>query len=335
MKTYRITPGAGLESLTVHDEPSRALSAREVRVRVHAVSLNHRDLLIARRPATDPRPTVPVSDGAGEILEIGPDVRRLRVGDRVVGSFFPEWIEGPVTADKTRRAFGGGVDGWLTEELVVAEDALAVVPRELSYELAATLPCAGVTAWNALFETSPLGPDASVLLLGTGGVSVLALQLAHAAGLRTFITSSSETKLERARSLGADERIDYARQPEWEREVLERTGGRGVDRVLEIGGEGTLARSVAAARHGGSVVVIGGVTGFGGGVAPGVLLTQSKSLVGLYVGSRAHLERLLGVVARHRLPPVIDETFAFADARAAYAHLASGRHFGKVVIRLA
>lgn len=334
MKTYRMLPGAGLSSLASMEETAPMLGPQDVRVRVRAVTLNYRDLLIAQRPANDARPTIPTSDGAGEVVALGSEVGRFALGDRVVGSFFPAWIEGPTSFDKTRLAFGGSIDGWLAEEVVVDASALVRIPEALSYVEAASLPCAGVTAWNALFQTAPLTPGDSVLLLGTGGVSIAALQLARAAGLTTIVTSSSAAKLERVRALGADHVIDYGATPAWEKEVLRITEGRGVDRVLEIGGEGTLLRSVAATRYGGSVAMIGGVTGFGGGVAPGVLISQSKSLLGIYVGSREHLASLARFVAARSIAPVIDRVFAFDEAREAFAHLEGGSHLGKVAIAL-
>ena len=333
MLAYRIVPGSGIAGLASREDRSSPPLHGEVRVRVGAASLNYHDLMLARNSQKSPPDgVIPVSDAAGEVIDVGPGVTRFRAGDRVTASFFPHWVDGAPTPEKASAAFGGALDGLLAEEVTVAERSLIATPPGLSDAEAATLPCAGVTAWNALFVSASLKPGSTVLLLGTGGVSVWALQLAHAAGLRTIVTSSSDAKLDKARGLGANHVINYRSRPEWQTDVLEATGGRGVDLVVEVGGEGTLSRSLSATRMGGTVAVIGGVTGFGGGVAPSALIPGSKKLVGIFVGSRTHLEELGRFVTEAKIRPVIDRVFPFAEARAAYEHLESGGHFGKVVI---
>jgi NADPH:quinone reductase-like Zn-dependent oxidoreductase len=334
MQAYYILPGDNIGGLRTADIPARPLASNEVRLRVHAVSLNYRDLMVAsgKYLVKADQPIIPCSDGSGEVMEVGPAVTRVRPGDRVAASFFPYWIDGAPAPDKMRRALGGDTDGMLAEEVVLHEDALVKIPDCMSYVAASTLPCAGVTAWNAIFVSSQVRPGDSVLLLGTGGVSVLGLQLAKAAGLNAIITSSSDQKLQRARDLGADITINYRTTPEWQDEVLRQTGGLGADVVLEVGGQGTVNRSIAAASMGGSIAIIGGVSGFGGEVNPATLLASSKRMVGIFVGSRTMLERVVRFVDHARIEPVVDRVFPFHQAKEAYRHMESGSHFGKVVI---
>ena len=335
MRAYQILHGANIDGLQCIDYPERDLGLGEVRIRVHAVSLNYRDLMVASGNylVTVDDPIIPCSDGAGEVLAVGPGVNRLQVGDRVAGSFFPHWIDGAPTPDKVRHGLGGDIDGMLAEEVILHEDALAKIPASLSFVEAATMPCAAVTAWNAIFVSSNnVKPGDTVLLLGTGGVSVLGLQLARAAGLRTIVTSSSNDKLARARELGAHHTINYGSIPEWHEEVLHLTGNLGASVVLEVGGKGTVNRSVSAAVMGGTVAIIGGVSGFGGEVNPATLLSSAKRMVGIYVGSRTMLEDVMRFVDVAGVKPVIDRVFSFGQAQEAYRYMASGAHFGKVVI---
>ena len=335
MRAYQILPGSNIDGLQCVDYPERELAPGEVRMRVHAVSLNYRDLMVASGNylVNVDDPIIPCSDGAGEVLAVGSGVTRLQVGDRVAASFFPYWQDGRTAPEKVRHALGGDIDGMLAEEVVLHEDALAKIPASLSFIEAATMPCAGVTAWNAIFVSSNgIKPGDTVLLLGTGGVSVLGLQLARAAGLRTIITSSSDEKLQRARELGAHHTINYQAIPEWHEEVLALTQGRGADVVLEVGGQGTVNRSVSAAAMGGTVAIIGGVSGFGGEVNPASLLSSAKRMVGIFVGSRAMLEEVMRFADVTGLKPVIDRVFPFAQAQDAYRYMESGSHFGKVVI---
>jgi NADPH:quinone reductase-like Zn-dependent oxidoreductase len=335
MRAYQILPGDGIDGLQCVDVPERELGTGEVRVRVHAVSLNYRDLMIASGNylVTVDDPIIPCSDGAGEVLALGAGVSRVQPGDRVAASFFPYWQDGPSSPEKVRHALGGDIDGMLAEEVVLPEEALVRIPPGMSFVDASTMPCAGVTAWNAIFESSNrIRPGDTVLLLGTGGVSILGLQLARAAGLETIITSSSDEKLQRARELGAHHTINYRSVPEWQEEVLRLTNGVGAHVVLEVGGQGTVNRSVASTAMGGSVAIIGGVSGFGGEVNPASLLMGAKRLVGIFVGSRSMLEQVLRFAATSGLQPVVDRVFTFDQVREAYRHMESGAHFGKVVI---
>lgn len=335
MRAYQILPGANIDALQCVDYPDRDLAPFEVRIRVHAVSLNYRDLMVASGNylVTVDDPIIPCSDGAGEVLAVGPGVTRVQVGDRVAGSFFPYWQDGATSPEKIRHALGGDIDGMLAEEVVLHEEALAKIPASLSFVEAATMPCAGVTAWNALFVSSnAIKPGDTALFLGTGGVSVLGMQLAGAAGLRTIITSSSDEKLQRARELGAHHTINYQSIPEWHEEVLALTQGRGANVVLEVGGKGTVNRSVSAAAMGGTIAIIGGVSGFGGEVNPASLLATAKRLVGIFVGSRTMLDDVMRFADVTGLKPVIDRVFPFGQAKEAYRYMESGSHFGKVVI---
>jgi NADPH:quinone reductase-like Zn-dependent oxidoreductase len=338
MRAYQILPGDGIDGLQCVDFPDRELGTGEVRIRVHAVSLNYRDLMVASGNylVNVDDPIVPCSDGAGEVIAVGAGVSRVQVGDRVAASFFPHWEDGPASPQRIRHALGGDIDGMLAEQVVLSEEALVKIPPAMSFVDASTMPCAGVTAWNAIFESSnAIRPGDTVLLLGTGGVSVLGLQLARAAGLRTIITSSSDEKLQRARELGAHHTINYRTFPEWQEEVLRLTQGAGANVVLEVGGQGTVNRSVASSAMGGSVAIIGGVSGFGGEVNPATLLASAKRMVGIYVGSRTMLEKVLRFADITGLQPVVDRVFTFGQAREAYRHMESGSHFGKVVIAVA
>lgn len=333
---YSIRRGAGIDGLARVTRAQPAPGPHDVRVRMRAVALNYRDLMIARGDSGVPGlDVVPASDGAGEVVEIGSEVTRFRVGDRVMSTFFPDWHEGAPDNARTARGLGGSTDGVLAEEVVMSEDAWVSIPAHLDFVEAATIPCAAVTAWNALFVAAPLKPGDSVLLLGTGGVSIWALQLAKAAGLRVLITSSDDAKLDRAIVLGADATVNYRRTPEWQDEVLRLTGGRGVDRVLDVGGPDTLPRSIAAARTGATIAVIGRLTGTAGvTIDPAALFGGSKRLFGVMVGSRAMSDDLSRFVELAGVRPVIDRLFDFDHAREAYAYLDTAQHFGKVVIRL-
>lgn len=333
---WSIRRGAGIDGLARTTRTSAALGPHDVRVRMRAVALNYRDLMVARGDSGVPNTDfIAASDGAGEVVEVGANVTRFRAGDRVIGAFFPDWHDGAPEPTKVARALGGSADGVLAEEVVMDERAWAAMPAHLDFAEAATIPCAAVTAWHALFGLDPLKPGDSVLLLGTGGVSTWALQLAKAAGLRVVITSSDDAKLDRAVALGADATINYRRTAEWQNEALRLTGGRGVDRVLDIGGPDTLPRSIAATRNGGTITVIGRLTGTAGVmIDPAALFGGTKRLAGVLVGSRAMTEDIVRFVALAGIRPVIDRLFDFEDAPNAYRYLGDAQHFGKVVIRL-
>ena len=334
MRAYELQPRDGFDALTLVERPSPALRPTDVRVRVRAVSLNFRDLTIAKGARKRKAPVVPVSDGAGEVIEVGAAVTRYKTGDRVAGAFFPNWLDGGMTEAAHAAALGGSHDGMLAEEVVLPETAWVRMPARLSFDAAATLPCAGVTAYHALFEGAQLRPGDVVVLQGTGGVSMFGLQLAKAAGARVIVTSSNAAKRERALALGADHVIDYKAEAAWGDAARAWTGGRGADIVIEVGGPGTFDQSVAALRYGGTMSLLGVLTGTKGEISTYGVFHKALRIAGIYVGSVAMFEGLVRALEARQIDPIIDRTFGFAEAKDAYAYLASGAHFGKVVIRV-
>jgi len=336
MKTYEYSK-LGLENLTLVERSVPRPAAGEVVVKFHAASLNFRELLFARGLYNpNPRlPAIPGSDGAGEVTAVGEDVSRWKIGDRVCPIFMQGWLEGPLTPAKQGTSLGGGgdFDGTLREYGAFHEDGLVRIPDHLSYQEAATLPCAAVTAWNALVNVGRIKAGDTILTLGTGGVSVFAIQIAKLHGARVIATSSSDEKLARVRKLGADETINYKTTPDWDAEVLRLTGGAGVDHVVEVGGAGTLPRSANATRVGGVISVIG-ILAQGEGLNPLKVLMKTLLVQGIFVGSRHMFEELNHAVTVARLKPVIDRTFAFGQLREALDYMHSGAHCGKIVIRL-
>ncbi|HEX8185567.1 MAG TPA: NAD(P)-dependent alcohol dehydrogenase [Blastocatellia bacterium] len=335
MKVYEVQQFGEIENLALveRDEPEPARN--EVVVKFHAASLNYRDLMFIKG-TYNPKaklPAVPFSDGAGEVVKIGDNVTGWKVGDRVCPIFTQGWIEGEPSIQKNRLTLGAGaLDGVLREYAAFDEKGLVKIPEHLSFEEAATLPCAGVTAWNALVVSGKIRAGETVLALGTGGVSIFALQLAKLHGARVIITSSSDQKLERARELGADEMINYKNAPDWDREVLGLTNRIGVDHVIEVGGVGTLSKSLNAVRVGGHVPLIG-VLSQGGDFNPISVLMKGVRLQGIFVGSRQMFEDMNRAIEANRMKPVIDKTFAFEEAREALKYMESGSHFGKIVVR--
>jgi len=335
-KQYQLRKsGDGLPALTLVEVPVRQPGKHEVLVRVKAVSLNRRDIYmrLGRYPGPVAENLVPLSDGAGEVVATGPGTTRFRKGDRVAAIFFQKWIDGDPTPESMATALGGAIHGMLSQYVTLNENGLVAIPEHLSYEEAATLPCAGVTAWNALVTRGRTRPGQFVLLQGTGGVSILGLQLAQALGARPVITSSSDEKLARARTLGAVATINYRTTPEWDKAVIEATGG-GVEQVLEVGGKQTLGKALASMAPGGHVALIGGLTEFGGDIPAHALMGRTATASGIYVGSRADFEALNAFLGKHRFKPAIDKVFEFDNAPAAFDYMDSGNLFGKVVIRL-
>ncbi len=326
----------GLDHLKRVERPEPAGGANEVVVRLRAVSLNYRDLLMVQGKY-NPRmkfPRVPLSDGAGEVVSVGAKVTAWKTGDRVVVPFFPAWLEGELTPAKSASALGGDVDGVLRELAVFRADALLPIPPHLSFEQAATLPCAAVTAWNGLFVSGNLQPGRTLLLQGTGGVSLFGLQFGRMAGATIILISSSDAKLERARAMGAHHTINYRTEPDWGKRVLEVTDGRGVDLTLEVGGAGTLSQTLRATGYAGHVSLIGVLSGIAGEVQIGHILHKALTIRGIYVGSRAMFQEMNGAITKHRLEPVIDHVFSFNEAPEAFRHLESGQHFGKIVVNI-
>jgi NADPH:quinone reductase-like Zn-dependent oxidoreductase len=335
LKAYELHPQEGLDALQLVDRPEpSALGPHDVRVRVRAVSLNYRDLVMARGAKKRTQRVVPVSDGAGEVVGVGDKVTRVKVGDRVAAAFFPTWLNGSLAEEHHANALGGSLDGMLAEQVVLAETAWVKIPAQFSFEQASTWPCAGVTAWNALFEAATLKPGDTILVQGSGGVSIFALQLARATGAQVIATSSAAEKRARLERMGAAQVIDYRDNPKWGDAVRAATGGRGVDIAVEVGGAGTFDQSIKALRYGGTMSLLGILAGTQGPIDTYSIFHKNIRVHGLYVGSVAMFEDFVRAVDASRLEPIIDKVFPFAEARAAYEHLASGQHFGKIVIRV-
>ena len=336
MKQFEIRE-FGIDRLQIAEADKPAPGFGQVLVRLTAASLNYRDLMVVEGKYNPKlrRPMIPLSDGAGVVEEIGPGVTRFRPGDRVSSCFFDNWSDGLITPEKAGSARGGGIDGVLREFAVFSQDGIVKTPASLTDEEAATLPCAAVTAWHALFEEQPPVPGETVLLQGTGGVSIFALQFAKAAGLRTIITSSSDQKLERARALGAAETINYKTKPKWEEDVRALTAGGGVDHVIEVGGSDTLPKSLRAIRMAGTVSVIGVLSGVDPAVAPTSILMNSARVQGIYVGSRAMFERMNRAIEVRgiKIKPVVDSVFPWTDYKEALRYMQSQQHFGKICLK--
>jgi NADPH:quinone reductase-like Zn-dependent oxidoreductase len=340
VRAWEIRGGFGLDHLILGERPDPAAHGApgpgQVLVRLRAASLNYRDLMTAEG-TYNPRqklPLIPCSDGAGEVVAVGAGVTRVAVGDRVCSTLPQRWIAGEPTRERVRSTLGGPFDGVLAEQAVLAEDGVVTAPAHLTDEEAATLPCAAVTAWNALVTEGRLAPGDTVLVQGTGGVSLFALQIARLLGARVIVTSSSDEKLERARALGADHGINYRTVADWGAQAKELTGGRGVDHVVEVGGAGTLEQSLRAVRFGGRISLIGVLAGGKAEIPLALIFMQKVSVQGIMVGDRDSFEAMNRAFQLHQLKPVVDSTFPFAEARAAFDHLKSGRHFGKICVRV-
>ncbi len=335
MRLYRLPRQTGFGDLTLTEADVPGYGRGQVLVRMHAASLNFRDLAVATGKymmSALPPNLVPLSDGAGEVVEIGDGVTRVKPGDRVAGIFMQGWMGGELEPQHAQTALGGAIDGVLAEYVVFDEQGLVHIPEHLSYEQAATLPCAAVTAWNALYGLHPLQPGQTVLILGTGGVSIFGLQFAHTAGARVIVTSSSDAKLARARAMGASDVINYQANVEWQDAVRDLTGGRGVDHVVEVGGPGTLGRSLRAARNGGVVTLIGVLTR--GQIDPLTIFASGAIVRPIYVGSRQMFEAMNRAISLNHLEPVIDRVYAWKKAQQAYHYLKGATHVGKVVIQI-
>jgi len=336
MKAYEIRDGFGLDKLVSCERPDPVPGPFQVRVRVKATSLNYRDLMMVegRYNPRQKLPLVPNSDGAGVVDAVGPGVTRVKPGDRVMGLFAQTWLAGEPSRSVQGSTLGGPLDGALADTMLLHEDGVVHTPPHLTDEEASTLPCAALTAWSALVTHGGLKAGDTVLLQGTGGVSIFALQLARMMGARVLLTSSRDDKLERARALGAHEGINYVTTPDWDKAARSLTGGSGVDHVVEVGGAGTMEKSLRSVRLGGTVSVIGVLSGGAGAVALTPILMGNLRVQGIFVGHRQSFEALNRALTLHGVRPVVDRVFPFSEARAAFEHLKSGAHFGKVVIRV-
>jgi NADPH:quinone reductase-like Zn-dependent oxidoreductase len=335
MKTALFADAFGLENLRITEAPDPDAAAGQAVVRVRACSLNFRDLLVARGSygRAVKAPLIPLSDGAGEVTAVGEGVTRVKPGDRVCGAFFQRWIEGELDDEKATSAMGGGINGMLSEKVCLSAEGLVRAPSHLSFEEAATLPCAALTAWNALFRSGRLRPGESVLVQGSGGVSVFALQFANMAGARVIATSSSDVKLERLKAMGAEAGVNYKTTPDWDKSARAFTHGMGVDHVVEVGGAGTLPISFKAVRRAGHIALIGVLAG-AGEVDPRSIFLKSIRLQGIYVGSREMFEEMNRAIESSGMRPVIDRLFDLEQTTDAMRYMESGSHFGKVCIRL-
>jgi NADPH:quinone reductase-like Zn-dependent oxidoreductase len=332
MKAYEIQ-SFGMEGLAIVDRPEPVPGANQVLIKMHAWSLNYRDLMTVTG-RYNPRmklPQIPLSDGAGEVVAVGSDVRSAKAGDRVANTFFEHWVSGESTDEKAKTALGAGRDGVLSEYVLLHEDGVIPIPEHLTYAEAATLPCAALTAWNGLVAQGKVKAGDTILTLGTGGVSIFALQFSLLNGCRVIITSGSNEKLARAKQLGASHTINYKETPNWSKEVRQLTGGRGVDHVVEVGGTGTFNQSIASVRRGGHISLIG-VLAQGGDANILPILMNNIRVQGIFVGSREMFFSMNSAITLHRLHPVIDRTFGFEEVQDAFKWMEGGKHCGKIVV---
>ncbi len=335
MKGIRLDPARGLNGIAIAELPDPGQPrAGEVRVRIHASSLNFHDYIVANNNDQKFAGRIPLSDGGGVVEAVGDGVTEFKVGDAVVSCFFPEWLDGAPTTADFLTVPGDGVDGYAQPVVVRPTAYFTHAPRGYSHAEAATLTTAGLTAWRALIVDGGLKAGDSVLVLGTGGVSIFALQIAKAMGATVIATSSKDEKLKRLSALGADHTINYKTDPAWGTTVQTLTGGRGVDHVIEVGGPGTLAQSITAVRNGGHISLIGVLTGFGGEVPTAAMMVKQVKLQGIVVGNRRHQQDFVRAIDATGLRPVIDRSFKLAELAAAFRHEESGAHFGKICVEI-
>ncbi len=329
-----VIAGAGIDKLEIQEREPEPLGPFDLRIRMRASSLNFRDLSMVKSGGGRPG-LVPNSCGTGEVIETGAEVQRFNVGDRVTPTFFKNWIAGPPTVEGLSSALGAGRhDGCLRAEMVLNQESVVATPGYLSDKEAATLPCAALTAWRGIVEEGNLRAGQTVLVQGTGGVSIFALQFAKLFGAEVIATSSSDEKLERAVALGADHTINYRTTPEWAKRAREITDGRGIDHIVEVGGADTLQQSIEAVSLGGNIHIIGVLTGRVNDVAVSSIFRQNAKLHGITVGSRVMFENMIRAMTLHQTRPVIDQEFDFDDSRSAFELMERGGHFGKIVINL-
>ena len=337
IRQYQFEPASSGYRIVMKEVPRPVAGVNEVLVRVRAASLNRRDLNMLRNDYDDDfsyAGGIPLSDGSGEVIAVGKDVKRFRVGDRAAGIFFEKWIDGVPNEEALLSDRGGNAGGMLSEVIVSHEGGLVSIPEHLSYEEAATLPCAAVTAWVGLFKRGRIEPGQYVLLEGTGGVSIFGLIFSSALGAKPIITSSRDDKLERAMEMGAIGTANYRSNPEWHLTVKEISGGHGVDQVLDVGGKDTLPRALEILAYGGHVALIGGLSGYGGDLPTNAIMWINATASGVYVGSREDFEAMNAFINEHKIRPLIDRVFELDEAPAAFEHMESGDFMGKIVIRL-
>jgi len=334
MKVAAVKKPGGLGNLVIENRPDPKPKAGEVLVRVRASSLNYHDFIVVLGGIPTPDGRIPMSDGAGEVVAVGEGVTKWKAGDKVISLFFPNWQSGQVEAAGFASVPGDGADGFGCELYAGPETAFTRMPKGWTFDEAATLPCAALTAWRGMYVETRTKPGDWVLVQGTGGVSIFALQFAKATGARVIATSSSEAKMEKLRALGADHVINYKENPDWGKKAFELTGGRGVDEVVEIGGPGTMAQSINACRPGGHISLIGVLTGVSGEVPTAALFSRNITVSGITVGSRRQQEDMVDAIDATGFKPVIDSRFPLDQIAAAFAHQASQQHFGKIVLTI-
>ena len=336
MKVFQIQDDWSMDHLKIADRKQPKPGPNEVMLQMKAASINYRDLVVPLKgygSFTGTLPLVPISDGVGEVVETGAGVTRVASGDRVCPMFMQRWIAGEPDLTRITSTLGGPIDGVMQEYMVVNEQGLAKAPENLTDEEAATLPCAALTAWSALVTEGDVKAGDTVLVQGTGGVSLFALQFAKLLGAKVIVISGSDDKLKRAVALGADEGLNYGAVPEWGKAVKRRTMGQGVDHIIEVGGEKTLPQSLRVIRPGGTISMIGVLSGLNMGVSLGLIVTRKVRLQGITVGHRDSFEAMARAIAQHRVKPVIDRVYAFEELKEALTYLRKGRHFGKICIR--
>jgi NADPH:quinone reductase-like Zn-dependent oxidoreductase len=336
LKVFQIQDDWSIDNLILTERPQPEPDPGQVLLKMKAASLNYRDLLVPQRgygKLTGTFPLIPVSDGVGEVIAIGEGVGRVAVGDRVCPLMIQSWISGPPTMERLISTLGGPLDGVMTEYMVLSEQGVVKASEHLSDEEAAALPCAALTAWSAVVTDGQVKAGDRVLVQGTGGVSLFALQFAKLLGAHVMVTSSSDEKLQRAVNLGADEGLNYVSTPEWGKEVRRMAGADGVDLIIEVGGQKTLPQSLRAIRAGGTISLIGVLSGLNMDVSLGLIVIRKLRLQGITVGNRDGMEAMMRAISQHAIKPVIDRTFAFEELRQALDYLARGLHFGKVCIR--
>lgn len=336
MKAIELQKSFGLENLIVTEREAGKPKAGEILLRMKSASLNYRDLMMVRGVYNpkQPLPIIPGSDGVGEVIEIGEGVTKVKKGERVATTFFQDWESGLAHPDKAKSTLGSPLDGVLREFMVLPEKGVISVPKHLTDEQAATLPCAGLTAWNAVVQMGRVKPGSTVLIQGTGGVALFALQFAKMLGAQVILTSSSEEKLARAKTLGADHGIDYKKNPQWGKEVRNITSGEGVDLVVELGGAGTLGQSLAAVKLGGAVALIGVLTGGNQDLSILPIIMKNVLVQGIFVGTKEQFACMNEAISFHKLTPVVSQIFPLAESRKAFECMASGSHFGKIGIQI-
>lgn len=336
MKVFQLQDDWSMDNLTLAERPQPEPGPGQLLLKMKAASLNYRDLVVPQRgygKLTGTLPLIPISDGIGEVVAIGEGVGRVAVGDRVCPLMIQSWISGPPTMERLTSTLGGPLDGVMTEYMVLSEQGVVKTSEHLSDEEAAALPCAALTAWSAIVTDGQVKAGDRVLVQGTGGVSLFALQFAKLLGAHVIVTSSSDDKLQRAVSLGADEGLNYVSTPEWGKEVRRMAGADGVDLIVEVGGQKTLPQSLRAIRAGGTINLIGVLSGLNMDVSLGLIVIRKVRLQGITVGNRDGMEAMMRAISQHAIKPVIDRTFAFEELREALDYLARGVHFGKVCIR--